>query len=440
MGSRKRTRGVKREKKARSDLASLYELGATQDQLQSVAELNNLIEKSVTRPLDQSPVEINDGAFNDLMAEGILKSYFALNSAAVRKEFEDLPEKNKKIAEERREDLYARLEKTLRRLRQKGYCTETTMESFALRADKVMIEANPCLAVLPPEFDMFRFNRRKANRVVKKYNSEMWMQSIELACLLTKPESVFDMDNSTLVHQAESNIRLIYCLFFYLSLIAAYNVSEELRYRVEDSEKKAERIVREAKKEANKSQNIDREIEQAKKQAFETAERLKRQNKALEKELHIVKKENAWRKIQMELAEAESTEPEEDEEILDEEDPQELSDEELYRDIEVPDDGSIVFLGGHPSWLKKVHQLHPGWKYITSDNQGSDNIMSVVQGNIKFVICYWKHISHSMYNTLMNAIDDDTPIIYLNCHNLDRVEQQIRKQYAELVLGATNKL
>lgn len=438
--ARKNDKAVKRPKKVKgeSNLACLYN-----PVLSGKQTLAGLVEgQGITQMLSgESRVSAMASEISKQqtkMLPELMVSYYALNSKSISGMFEYAPLEDRSAMNKQKTLLRERLERTLKRLRQKGYCNEATFDSLSDKINEMSPSASACMAVLPPEFNMFRVNRYHTDRTIRRYGDEIWMQSIEMACLLTKPDFVENMENISLIRLAETILPQIYCIFFLLVLVSTFNVSELLKTEVENSEKKARTIISQAENEAKKVDSIIKNADNRVASANKQVEQLQKEKRELEKEMYELQREVAWRRMLAEISEADDEDPEvEDEQEVDNK--IDIPEEEIYKDIEVPEDDGIVFLGGHTNWVKKVRQLHPNWKYVSTDNQRNDNVLSVVRGNIKCVIFYWKHISHPMYNTLMNAIGPDTPIIYLNNLNLEMMEHTIRKEYANQVLGLSKE-
>ena len=95
---------------------------------------------------------------------------------------------------------------------------------------------------------------------------------------------------------------------------------------------------------------------------------------------------------------------------------------------ELPDTG-IMFVGGHPNFLKKLREVYPDWSYITKENV-PERLRQYNKQKMCFI--YTAHTSHPIYWGVINALRNcDTPYSYIKGTNLDRVITEMRQDYAE---------
>lgn len=162
---------------------------------------------------------------------------------------------------------------------------------------------------------------------------------------------------------------------------------------------------------------------------------LRRENKALEKECYQLRKENGT--LGEELARVAALGLEETSPLPDTDTEDDLLDSYVVDDADVnepeelpelPDTG-IMFVGGHPNFLKKLREVYPDWSYITKEN-----VPERLRQYSKQKMCYiyTAHTSHPIYWGVINALRNcDTPYSYIKGTNLDRVITEMRQDYAE---------
>ena len=89
----------------------------------------------------------------------------------------------------------------------------------------------------------------------------------------------------------------------------------------------------------------------------------------------------------------------------------------------------ILFVGGHPNFLKKLKECYPNWSYIVSKN-APERMKQYDKLTMCFI--YSEHMGHPLYNGVINELRScDTPYSYIRGTNLERVIREMRLDYAE---------
>lgn len=122
--------------------------------------------------------------------------------------------------------------------------------------------------------------------------------------------------------------------------------------------------------------------------------------------------------------EAEKTVPEEDSE---EDIQRQLTDEELFGSVELPEK-DVLFLGGWTSLVHTVKQRHPEWTYINSHEDRH------IHGTpyIKTVFFFYGGISHKLTWRVYNELSNDVETVFVSCKNKNRLELEMKRGYALL--------
>ena len=89
----------------------------------------------------------------------------------------------------------------------------------------------------------------------------------------------------------------------------------------------------------------------------------------------------------------------------------------------------ILFVGGHPNFIKKLKECYPNWSYIVSKN-APERMKQYDKLTMCFI--YSEHMGHPLYNGVINELRScDTPYSYIRGTNLERVIREMRLDYAE---------
>lgn len=332
--------------------------------------------------------------------------------------------------------LERRLSKTLSRLREKGYCTEGTLEQLVKRISVMAPEAFETLGLFPPTYTYLKCKGTSVDDQIAKNGQELWQQAIEITLMLKEPHLLCKVDSSLYVSACEKHIIDIYMMFFHRVLIASYVGNEELNNSAKQKMQEAERLLKEAElqKEEQKlcAEKAKIAFDFIKQQRERDREAAKQEVKVLERQLRELQEKNQILQMLLESSQQEDEEEQEEAQTITEE---EIEEQELFSDIALPEDSTVVFLGGHPNFVKKYQKIHPNWRYISTENNGIADSIVAAGSKITCIIFYCKHISHTVFYKVTGQ--KDIPILYLSCQNIERGEQMIRKEYAEKVLGIT---
>lgn len=142
----------------------------------------------------------------------------------------------------------------------------------------------------------------------------------------------------------------------------------------------------------------------------------------LQKKIRILEQENSL--LQQALLAAEGAEEEDHIES-------EPADNEVVADwseIELPKT-NVLFLGGHTNLVKKLKEQYPDWTYL------GDETKTKAKSDRKVDICFFwsKHLSHRAVQIIRGNIMDDYPTVYVEATNLRRLEQEMKRGYAEVM-------
>lgn len=334
----------------------------------------------------------------------------------------------------------AKLERTLQRLKDKGYYTENASE---LWLPDLKFEAGAS----PQEKSWSRVRNMicgimecgaKVGFRVHKLTEDEWMSAIEVAVALRYPGDILDKDIvSYAIHLPEliNDIRLLVVLLHITNeyerlLHAALRVQEknahfnELVVRYEELSSEYKKVVEEAR-DQRKLQQVTAEAEKQKhtyeKQIFSLqreVEKLKNEKEHLSelwaKEMDAVTK---WKGIEDNPNEQTSF-------------PQEattITDEEKYGEVELPEK-NVLFLGGWTKLVQSVKQRHPNWLFINSVEDRK------VKGShrIDVVFFFYGYISHKLAWRVYNELRTDVETIFISQKNESLMELEMKKGYAQL--------
>ena len=330
------------------------------------------------------------------------------------------------------------LNRALERLQQTGHCTETTLEQFCGNLSVLAPEAYQSLGVILPKGDFLNCSQSVLDEQLAKNGREIWKHSIEITLMALEPDAICTPEKRSLFNAIEPHLPELYINFFHRLAIAGYSTLVEMDDAAKASMKEAERALKEVERKQKEQLAAEAKIQQTAAQLVDQKEnerqRLERENKELTSELYELKRQNMLMQMLLESNEEEQeadTAPEFDAAAEPEDS---ISEQELYASIELPEDQSVVFLGGHRNFVKKVQQNHPNWRYISVADYRQAEIAKMASSKISCIIFYSKHISHPIYWMVTNQ-SKNVPILYLTCQNIERGEYIMRKEYAEKVLG-----
>lgn len=350
-----------------------------------------------------------------------------------------------KMAKAKVTERYAR---TLKRLRQKGFCHERNVvelrRSFSARKPYAINAATLWNTVM--------LVGENENIHV---TDEMWYECFD-RLLIVKDWKLLKEQDRSIIHFCIDNMYLIY---MFMDDVLAQAVTEmrfndamknlcneKHLFTKDECRQLTQKTCEKLTEEINDFYAEQRKEFEAGKAAIEflssEGERLakelsalRRENKALEKECYQLRKENGA--MGEELARVAALGLEETSPLPDTDTEDDLLDSYVVDDADVnepeelpelPDTG-IMFVGGHPNFLKKLREVYPDWSYITKEN-----VPERLRQYSKQKMCYiyTAHTSHPIYWGVINALRNcDTPYSYIKGTNLDRVITEMRQDYAE---------
>lgn len=340
-----------------------------------------------------------------------------------------------------------RYEHALRRLRQKGYCSEKSLLDLLDRLSDF-----DGIAPLASTTWVCIVKTLGADRLDIEISDDMWFMAMDKLFILTNRRLLSDKDVS-IVPYCEDHILELYillddCVAQHVAQLNCEEAARTLR-REEDLITRAD-----AKKMACNAveafaATVSDDLADAQRQLTavaaenarlaETAEALKRDKRQLEKECYALRKENG--RLSEDLASvmfinakpATAANSDVDEDTLDdvelyEQDSELLPEEEALP--ELPDTG-IMFVGGHPNFLKKLRELYPNWIYLTHKN--APERMSQYSKLSACFICD-EHMGHSLFCSVISSVKSSgVPYSYVKATNIDRVITEMRQDYAAIL-------
>lgn len=384
-------------------------------------------------------------------------SVFSLNSSNVS--FEVLGEYEEDADALARENLLRcqkhlqrakrRYEHALRRLRQKGYCNERSlpdlMDSILEPSNTVSIASTTWACIV---------KTLGSRHLDIEITDDMWFRAMDKLLILTNRRLLSDEETS-IVPYCEDHILELYILLddSFAQRVAQFTREEAVKTlrREEDLILRADakKMVRKAVENfaatavndlAETVQVLESTVSE-KSRLSDTIEALRREKRQLEKECYALRKENG--RLSEDLASAMFiyskpgfvdvlTEP--DEVIPDETEEQEPEQEDdfLLEEAlpELPDTG-IMFVGGHPNFLKKLRELYPNWIYLT--HKSAPERMSQYSKLSACFICD-EHMCHPLFYNVMGSVKSaGIPYSYVKATNLDRAITEMRQDFADML-------
>ena len=340
-----------------------------------------------------------------------------------------------------------RYDHALRRLRQKGYCNERSLRDLAdslfdsTSAVSVSCTAWTCLV-----------KTLDVRQLDIEISDDMWFRAMDKLLILTNQRLLSDEETS-IVPYCEDHILDLYILlddsvaqhvaqFTREDAVSVLCRKENLITR-SDAQNMAQKAVEAfaattLKDLTDAMQNLEA-AEAEKSKLSDIADSLRREKRQLEKECYALRKENG--RLSEDLASAMfiyskpgfiDTPPEPDEDVSDEIEEQEQEDDFLPEEAlpELPDTG-IMFVGGHPNFLKKLRELYPNWIYLTHKN--APERMSQYSKLSACFICD-EHMCHPLFYNVMGSVKSaGIPYSYVKATNLDRAITEMRQDFADML-------
>lgn len=340
-----------------------------------------------------------------------------------------------------------RYEHALRRLRQKGYCSEKSLldllNGFS-GFDGIVPLASTTWACIVKTLD--------AHHLDIEISDDMWLRAMDKLLILTNRRLLSDRDASIVLY-CEDHILELYILLddCVAQHVAQLNCEEAVRTlrREEDLITRAD-----AKKMACNAveafaATVSDDLADAQRQLTgaaaenarlaETVDALKRDKRQLEKECYALRKENG--RLSEDLASvmfinakpSTAANPDVDEDTPDDVETYEQNGELLPEEDALPElpSAGIMFVGGHPNFLKKLRELYPNWIYLTHKN--APERMSQYSKLSACFICD-EHMGHSLFCSVISSVKSSgVPYSYVKATNIDRVITEMRQDYAAIL-------
>lgn len=382
-------------------------------------------------------------------------SVFSLNSSNVS--FEVLGEYEEDADALARENLLRcqkhlqrakrRYEHALRRLRQKGYCNERSLPDLL---DSILEPTNT-VSIASTTWSCI-VKTLGSRHLDIEITDDMWFSAMDKLLILTNRRLLSDEETS-IVPYCEDHILELYILLddSFAQRVAQFTREDAVKTlrREEDLIPRADakKMVRKAVEDfaATAVNDLAETVQVLESTASEksrlsdTIEALRREKRQLEKECYALRKENG--RLSEDLASAMfiyskpgfvDAPPPPDEDISDEIAEQEQEDD-LFLEEELPElpDTGIMFVGGHPNFLKKLRELYPNWIYLTHKN--APERMSQYGKLFACFICD-EHMCHPLFYNVMGSVKSARiPYSYVKATNLDRAITEMRQDYAAIL-------
>lgn len=104
-------------------------------------------------------------------------------------------------------------------------------------------------------------------------------------------------------------------------------------------------------------------------------------------------------------------------------------------DAELPDlPDDVLVIGGHQNVIARFRTKYPKWRYIHGHDKKCDDI---AQPACVFLLPV--DLSHSVQHRALSMISPDTPVIKIDSTNVDRMETDMKKAYANIIPADTSK-
>lgn len=376
-------------------------------------------------------------------------SVFKMNNASLSLQDEDdfeedasaIARENLLRSQKHLQQVRKRYEHALRRLRQKGYCSEKSLPDLLDRLSDL-----DGIAPLASTTWTCIVKTLGARCLDIEISDDMWFTAMDKLLILTNRRLLFDKDASIVLY-CEDHILELYILLddCVAQHVAQLNCEEAVRTlrREEDLITRAD-----AKKMACNAveafaATVSDDLADAQRQLTgaaaenarlsETVEALKREKRQLEKECYALRKENG--RLSEDLASVMfiNANPDVDEDTPDDVETYEQDGELLPEEDALPElpSAGIMFVGGHPNFLKKLRELYPNWIYLTHKN--APERMSQYSKLSACFICD-EHMGHSLFCSVISSVKSSgVPYSYVKATNIDRVITEMRQDYAAIL-------
>lgn len=392
------------------------------------------------RAMQDSQYAKEDAAHNRLIKAAIYS--VSARDAGMEGSFRDLMSLSERIAVRTVDEdkIRNRMQATLTRMRARGYCNEKNYTEFCeklvdLAPDRLFMCINAAVMSNCEPDDM--------SEVLANDADELWTYVIEYVLSQTEPEAFGNIENRTLARQCMYHLEDIYATAFLrmpaLALRDRIAASEEIK----EKKNAARDAVKKANRQLKKVEKLSAEVDLKKQLVDSASEKLAKENELLRAKIKKLERRNIA--LENLLEEEDEETPAENENVASEA-PTTLTEAvpaqdpyEAYKDVVLPEDKTMVFLGGDYNMIKKMRAVHPEWRYVSGDFRNNEDIAQVSGSKIRCVVFFSKHVSHKVSLRVLDNIDDDVPVIFLDAVNMDLVDKKIKKAYYEQVLAAAEK-
>lgn len=337
---------------------------------------------------------------------------------------------NNRDRKERYIFIAARNKRTLKRLREKGYCREKTMNQLRQAAfSQTYLAATYVCIVMEKIFEESVGRSVDLNFPVSE---DVWIKAVEQTQIIHKPEMINDQQTN-LTTSAVDNIESVYflaCIFCGLNWLS--KETKGIFVKLDEAKKNAESKV----KQPEEAEIKDRAAEEYSRWKAEE-ERLNKQIREYEKESSRLNHENGRLKAEIErlsgyiknLASRETEKNKAEKE--------ECAAVPATENVErCSEQGSrfperAIFLGGHPNMVKKLKDRHPDWIYISPENDKAAFSNEFSADKIDAIIYWSNHVSHILDRKIRKKCPN-IPIVYVTSTNVSILEEEISRRYASL--------
>lgn len=338
---------------------------------------------------------------------------------------ENLSPETKQLWEEAKQQQEYRVNHALKRLKEKGLCSSNAQDLI----NKMCDEGG----------DLEFIARLLAYSTSLTYPSivitdEIWRCAIELTMFLCNKSSY---RNPKALWGAEitQHLNILYPIAIlmlysglstfacdYLQYMENTHMAEAMNAAT-DLQQKADDYEREIKDLQKRNEALQNMLTQAKDKADEQEKGLRRALMATKAELRAVKKIMENDDSAEEGGQGDNLDASEEVESASIDNV--IDDQDL---LDLPETG-VWFVGGGPALHKMLSEMYPDWKYIEVDNDA----FSIPTKTCKVAFCWYKYVSHKIYNRVKANIDKSTPLCYVSSLNKDKLLREMKELYTAAV-------
>lgn len=318
-----------------------------------------------------------------------------------------------------------RLKLTLKRLRQKGACTETSSQSVIERA---------CHEDAGLAYHIIPINRGVS---LREFDDDLWMKAIEMLVCNKGASLTLQLERKHYAALCTDHLPLLYA-FALVALLSEKACAMDLVESVYFSEDIRALETRNAEFEAELGKlrgELERCRSEAEFKSKSAGEREKRliaeRDAALADKVKLDKKVFALERrlvgAEAEPAESKPAESKPDTPAAETtaEEPEPCTVSLTTKDIPDFPDSGVFFVGGHKNLVNKLRALHPDWRFVCEDDSSSLSALKTSNGKVSLVVMYAKYISHSLYNEAAKSLPASVPLIHVDATNTQAIDAQI---------------